>query len=237
MKIVAAVAVKLWLVALLIAVAGAAQAQARYEGHKKCGSCHRSQAESWRNTKHAQAMKSLEPNARAEAKRKASLDPAKDYTADKDCVGCHVTGFEREGGYRIGARNLDLDSVACESCHGPGRQYRLLHRKAGQAFESERKTTPRQQLAEAGEEKEFRERCNACHLNYEGSPWTGARKPYTPFTPKVDPKYAFDFDKALDDDKAVHEHFKLEGVFTGPPLPPFRDRLQARAQPGVMGKE
>ena len=30
---------------------------------------------------------------------KAKLDPKKDYTKDKDCVGCHVDGFGKEGGY------------------------------------------------------------------------------------------------------------------------------------------
>lgn len=68
-------------------------------------------------------------------------------------------------------------------------------------------------------------------MNYEGSPWQGAKEPYTPFTPKVDEKYAFDFEKAVRDDKAMHSHFKLEGTFTGEPMPAFHKEFQAKAKP------
>ncbi len=202
-----------------------------YDGRKKCSSCHKSQYLSWKTTSHAKAIKSLESGAKAEAKRKAGLDPEKDYTEDKNCVGCHVTGFGAEGGYDIDDPSKYLVNVTCESCHGPGSEYRLLHRKAGERFERKKQTTPRQELAELGEDFQFQDRCNRCHLNYEGSPWPGAKKPYTPFTPKIDPKYAFDFDKAVRDDEAMHAHFKLEGTFTGPPLPPFHEEFQAKAKP------
>ncbi len=208
-----------------------AAADIPYEGRKKCGSCHKSQYQSWKETAHGQAFKSLAPDVKAEAKEKAGLDPDKDYTEDKKCVGCHVTGFGLEGGYDIDDPSKYLLNVTCESCHGPGSEYRLIHRKAGERFERVQETAPRQELAEIGEEFLFVERCNACHLNYEGSPWPGAKPPHTPFAPKVDPKYAFDFEKAVREDKAMHEHFKLEGTFTGPPLPPFHEEFQAKAKP------
>ena len=63
-----------------------------FEWRKKCSSCHKAQAKSWRSTAHAKAMESLKPGTREEAKVKAGLDPDKDYTKDKDCVGCHVDG-------------------------------------------------------------------------------------------------------------------------------------------------
>lgn len=72
-----------------------------FEGRKKCSSCHKAQAKSWKDTAHAKAMESLKPNTREEAKIKAKLDPAKDYTKDKDCVGCHVDGFGEKGGIRL----------------------------------------------------------------------------------------------------------------------------------------
>lgn len=59
------------------------------------------------------------------------------------------------------------------------------------------------------------------------------KKPYTPFTPKVDKKYAFDFEKAIRSDKALHEHFKLDGVFTGPPILTFHEEFQKKAKPPV----
>jgi hypothetical protein len=33
----------------------------------------------------------------------------------------------------------------------------------------------------------------------------------------------------------MHEHFKLEGVFVGPPLAAFRDEFQSRARPPAEG--
>ncbi len=222
---------------LLAGVVTTLAAEPAYEGRKKCASCHKSQGDSWSETAHAKAMDSLKPKTKAEAKRKAKLDPDKDYTKDKDCVGCHVDGFGKEGGYEIEAPDKLLTGVGCESCHGPGTDYRKMHRKAGEAFEKTKKTASRQSLVDAGQDLQFIERCSACHLNYEGSPWKGAKKPYTPFTPKVDKKYGFDFDKAVRNDKAMHAHFKLDGTFTGPPVPSFRDEFQSKAKPAVMGKE
>ena len=51
--------------------------------------------------------------------------------------------------------------------------------------------------------------------------WKGVKKPYTPFTPKVDKKYAFNFEKSVRNNKAMHEHFKLAGTFNGPPTRSF----------------
>lgn len=226
----------LWLcIAMLFA--WSAHAEPSYDGRKKCSSCHKSQYQSWRKTAHAKALESLKPDVKAEAKRKAKLDPKKDYSADKECVGCHVTGFGKDGGYDPRDPSIYLVGVGCESCHGPGGEYRLLHRKAALAFEKSKETMPRAALAEAGEDFDFVERCNACHFNYEGSGWKGAAKPHTPFTPKVDPKYAFDFAKAVRDDKAMHEHYKLDGVFTGGPVPRFRAEFQSKAKIGEKGSE
>lgn len=144
---------KLLAVALITLIAGNLMAaEAPFEGRKKCSSCHKAQAKSWNSTAHASAMKSLEPNVKKEAKIKAKLDPAKDYTQDKDCVGCHVDGFNKKGGYNIDAPNKMLAAVGCESCHGAGRQYRGDHRKAGQTFEKSGKTTPRKTLADKGQD-------------------------------------------------------------------------------------
>ncbi len=230
--------VKILVSAVVLSLSAATVVAApNYEGRKKCGSCHRSQLESWEKTAHATAMDSLAPKARAEAKRKAKLDPNKDYRGDPDCVGCHSTGFNHEGGYDPREPSKYLTGVGCESCHGAGSEYRLVHRKGGQSFEKKKQTSARQQLVDAGQEFQFEERCASCHLNYEGSAWKGARKPYTPFTPKLDRKYAFDFGKAVRSDKAMHEHFKLDGVFTGPPVSSFHEEFQSKAKPGVKGSE
>lgn len=205
-------------------------AGAKFEGRKKCSSCHKSQAKSWKKTAHAKAMNSLKPNKKAKAKKKAGLDPAKDYTKDKDCVGCHVDGWEEEGGYTVEDPSKWTKGVGCESCHGPGSKYRGIHRKGGQAFEKKGKTSPRKKLADAGQDFDFIERCSACHLNYEGSGWKGTKKPYTPFTPKVDKKYTFKFDEYVANVKAMHEHYKLDGAFVGEPKFKMHDEFQSKAK-------
>ena len=207
-----------------------------YDGRKKCSGCHKSQYKSWKKTAHAKAMKSLEAGTRKEAKIKAGLDPDKDYTEDKNCVGCHTTGFGHDGGYEIEDPSKYTVGVGCESCHGPGKKYRRLHREASNKFDKEKVPTPRQVLADAGEEFAFVERCNACHLNYAGSSWAGVKEPYTPFTPEVDPKYTFKFEEYVREEKAMHKHYKLSGVFTGPLIPDFHQEFQDKAEPTSKGK-
>ncbi|MBS0155428.1 MAG: cytochrome c family protein [Nitrospira sp.] len=222
--------------AVFLIMAGTASADGTFEGRKKCFNCHKGEGEAWEKTLHGKAMESLKPSRgkkKDEAMVKAKLDPKKDYTKDKDCVGCHVDGFGKEGGYIIEEPEKFLTGVGCESCHGAGSDYRKIHRKAGEAYEKSQKTAERASLVEAGQDFEFQEKCNACHLNYEGSPWKGAKKPYTPFTPTVDKKYSFDFEKYVRDDKAMHTHFKLAGTFTGPPMPKFHEEFQKNAKPAV----
>ena len=211
-------------------------ADPKFEGRKKCSSCHKSQAKSWKKTAHAKAMNSLKPNKKVKAKKRAKIDPTKDYTKDKDCVGWHGDGFGEKGGYTVEDPRKWTKGVGCESCHGAGSKYRGIHRKAGAAFEKKQMTTSRQKLADAGEDFDFVERCSACHLNYEGSPWKGAKEPYTPFTPEVHKKYTFKFDEYVADAKAMHEHYKLDGAFKGDPIFKMHDEFQSKAKEGIKSK-
>lgn len=231
--------------ALFFFSAGAALAAKKpaYEGYKKCGGCHKSQKDSWLKTEHGEAFETLKPNADVEAKKKAKLDPAKDYTADEKCVGCHVTGYKQTGGYKEGLSETKakyLAGVGCEDCHGPGSIYRKDHSKAGNKFKKSEEKTPREELVKGGQNFDYEEACNRCHMNYKGSPWKGAKEPYTPFSPDVDPKYKFDFMKAVKDigkDKAMHEHFKLRGVFEGEPIPKIREEFQKGAKEPAAPEE
>jgi hypothetical protein len=227
----------IYILTLLAAAIFSSAAVADFEGRAKCSSCHKSQAKTWKDTAHAKAMESLKPGTRKEAKLKAKLDPDKDYTQDKDCVGCHVDGWGKKGGYTIEAAKKPLAAVGCESCHGGGKNYRGDHRKAGQAFESKGTTMQRKVVADKGQDFQFEEACAACHLNYEGSPWKGAKAPYTPFTPEVDAKYTFNFDKMVKDTKAMHEHYKLDGTFVGEPKFKYHDEFQASAKEKTAEKK
>lgn len=77
----------------------------RYQGTRACGSCHPVELRSWALTHHSVAYQTV-------YSRERHTDP--------ECVGCHVTGWERPTGYSSLERSAGLVDVGCESCHGPG---------------------------------------------------------------------------------------------------------------------
>lgn len=91
-----------------------------YVGAKKCKACHLKEFKSWSETRMAKSFELLRPGASSAAKKKAKLDPAKDYTADPACLVCHTTGFGKPGGFVSLAKTPDLIGVQCEMCHGAG---------------------------------------------------------------------------------------------------------------------
>ena len=81
---------------------------AAHVGSEACQSCHPAEFETWAAGPHAGALGSLE---------------AKGKQGEADCLGCHPTGFGRDGGFPTDAatsEHPDLARVGCESCHGPG---------------------------------------------------------------------------------------------------------------------
>lgn len=80
--------------------------KASYVGDESCKSCHATQYEFWTKSHHALAWKSL-------------VDVGKQY--DYDCIGCHVTGWQKPGGVHLASVEARaLTNVQCEVCHGPG---------------------------------------------------------------------------------------------------------------------
>lgn len=224
-----------WLLASLLTLSAGIQA-AEYVGVKVCTKCHFDQGDSWKITAHAKALDSLKPGIKVAAKAKANLDPAADYSSNKDCIGCHATGYGEPGGYRA---DMDPETaklfagVTCEACHGAGGAYRVIHGDAGDRLKVSGNATPRQAIADAGQNFDYERACAGCHLNYPGSAWPGAKAPHSPFTPSLDPKYRLDFRKsALAGEKSnpIHGHFKLRGVFRDGPVPALRGEIQANAR-------
>ncbi|HUH03596.1 MAG TPA: multiheme c-type cytochrome [Kofleriaceae bacterium] len=80
------------------------EGQAGFSGIEECSMCHAEAVTFWKGTSHARAWKTLE-----------DLNKQLDY----DCIGCHVTGWDRPGGATL-ARNEDLRDVQCEVCHAAG---------------------------------------------------------------------------------------------------------------------
>jgi hypothetical protein len=166
----------LTLVAALAAVlAGRAETlcpradEAKYEGSKSCQKCHFKEYQTWQKTKMAKAFETLKPNAAADAKKAANLDPAKDYTKDAKCVSCHVTGYGKPGGYpELGkewsaeekARAPLLEGVGCESCHGPG--------SLASPYKKDNKEYKWADLVKLGAVHPDEKNCAGCH--HKGSP-------------------------------------------------------------------
>jgi hypothetical protein len=86
-----------------MAIEPAPKGQATYVGTAACGDCHDAQVKFWQKTVHATAWQTL-------------VDRGQQF--DYDCIGCHVTGWQKPGGSNL-AHNDKLRDVQCETCHGP----------------------------------------------------------------------------------------------------------------------
>lgn len=90
-----------------------------FVGSQKCGECHTTAHEIWKNTPHAHATDSIvQPPERSMARH---FDP--------ECISCHVTGwnpqkfFPYKTGYETLEGSPDLHGNGCENCHGPGLEH------------------------------------------------------------------------------------------------------------------
>ncbi len=76
-----------------------------YAGEQTCRSCHTAIHAFVQTIGHAHAYATLE---------------AKNSELDRECVGCHVTGWRKPGGFDDPRAAGNLKNVQCEACHGPG---------------------------------------------------------------------------------------------------------------------
>lgn len=76
-----------------------------YSGDEFCATCHEAQHDTWLLTSHSRAFDTL---VRHGAER------------NEECVGCHVVGFGKGGGYSLTEATPHLEDVGCETCHGRG---------------------------------------------------------------------------------------------------------------------
>ncbi len=169
---------------------GAAAGGHSYVGNKKCKMCHIKEWNSWSATRMGQAFELLKAGVRADQKKAAGLDPARDYTRDPTCLPCHTVGYGQPGGFVDIATTPDNTGVGCEMCHGPGgtytqREYMSLQNTGYK----------KDQLVAAGLTGEVTaETCTSvCHNNK--SPFVGK-------------DYVFDF--ATRREKGIHERFPLK---------------------------
>jgi Cytochrome c554 and c-prime len=74
----------------------------------RCATCHAAAFDVWQKSQHAHAIEILK-------KEKKEFDSS--------CVGCHVTGNGRRGGFINLNQTPQLANVQCEACHGSGIQH------------------------------------------------------------------------------------------------------------------
>ena len=101
----------------------------KYVGAKNCaGACHKgdtkgNQLDIWQNSKHSQAYKTLQtPEADKIAQDKGFTTPAAETP---ECLKCHVLGKDIDPSELEDSFSKE-DGVQCETCHGPGSEYKKL---------------------------------------------------------------------------------------------------------------
>lgn len=85
----------------------------RYVGTTACASCHQQVVDRLSESKHGHAYETLKE---------------KDQHRSAACLPCHVTGYNKAGGWNIlkNAEREEMRGIHCESCHGPGEYHVAL---------------------------------------------------------------------------------------------------------------
>jgi len=154
--------------------AGATLPAHKYVGVAKCKSCHKKdligdQYGEWEDGDHAKAYEALDSHKARKIAEDKGLTTAPQET--DECLECHVTG------HGLPAAAFDKkpipvkEGVSCESCHGPGKDYRK------KKIMSDHDQAIAKGLWEPGEDEKI---CTACHNDR---------------SPTWDPKDGFDYAK------------------------------------------
>ncbi len=166
-----------------------------FVGYEGCQMCHRDEFADWRRSKHAKAFELLRPGNRKVAKKRAQLDPDKDYTTSNKCLKCHTTGYRESGGF------INIDDtptrigIGCEMCHGPGSDYRKIHKSKPLSFSRDEVMTAGQVYGSTDPEV-----CNRCHKNKDA-----------PMNPRIDKEYEFNLEERLKNTRSFHKYYKSKG--------------------------
>jgi hypothetical protein len=99
-----------------------------FVGVSVCAPCHKTekqgkQMEIWQNTKHSHAYKTLQSEkSDSIAKALGHKTPAVKTEA---CLKCHTSGLNVDAS-KLGEKFTIEDGVQCETCHGPGSDYKNM---------------------------------------------------------------------------------------------------------------
>ena len=153
-----------------------------YAGNKSCGMCHKKaekgdQLGKWQASPHAKAFELLgTPEAKAAGAKVGVDDPQK----SGKCLKCHSTAYNFTEAVATDKITPE-EGVACESCHGPGKNY-----KSKTVMEDQAKAVAAGMICPATKS------CVLCHN--EKSPTWKADK----YTTKAGVKTGFDVEQAVE---------------------------------------
>ena len=96
---------------------------AKVVGPDACGECHKSSVAAWKETHHSTTFKELP--RKKEAREIAKNMGLKRIKAGSDCLTCHFTSKLEDG------EPEPIAGIACESCHGAGKDWINVHSNFG----------------------------------------------------------------------------------------------------------
>jgi hypothetical protein len=112
---------------LILGLAQNAVADPEIIGAPKCKGCHKArtgdQWKIWTQSAHARAFETL---ASKESRQIATEKGLGDPQTENACLECHATGPSLGAGVLVNEKGkyADSEGVGCESCHGPGSDYK-----------------------------------------------------------------------------------------------------------------
>ncbi len=113
--------------AMAVGFASVASADAKYVGASKCKTCHKkeligNQHGAWQDGAHAKAFELLKGEKAVQIAAEKGIAGAPHESAE--CLQCHATAQGLDPSQVAAKPLVPKDGIQCESCHGPGSDYK-----------------------------------------------------------------------------------------------------------------
>jgi hypothetical protein len=96
---------------------------AKVVGNDRCAECHKNEVQAWSLTHHATTWNNMHKSERAQ--QISAAMGIEDIKSDGMCMNCHYTSKMDAG------EITPIAGVSCESCHGPAKDWIVLHNDYG----------------------------------------------------------------------------------------------------------